>query len=69
MPVITKLYGIVIRKLIGRTFGVHLHAFYGDSEMVVALNPVRILQSEAPDWVEEIVLNWANQHAREFEAA
>ena len=65
MPVLAQLYGIVIRKLIGRSFGVHLHAFYGNSEMVVALNPVRILQSEAPGWVEEIVLNWVHQHEKE----
>jgi hypothetical protein len=69
MPVLAKFYGIVIRKLIGRSFGIHLHAFYGDTEMIVALNPVRIVQSEAPSWVEELVINWVHQHEKEVATA
>jgi hypothetical protein len=66
MPVLSKLHGIVIRMLTDRTFGIHLHAFYGDSEMVVGLNPVRVIQSEAPVWVEEWVLEWGRRHAAEL---
>ena len=66
MPVLAKFYGIVIRKLMARTFGIHLHAFYGNAEMVVALNPVRVLQSEAPHWVEEFVLNWTRAHEKDL---
>jgi hypothetical protein len=66
MPVLSKIHGIVLRVLIDRTFGVHLHAFYGDSEMVLALNPLRILQSEVPSWVESWVLDWGKRHASEL---
>ncbi len=48
--------------LMDRTFGVRLHAFYGDSEVVVGLNPVRLITSEVPAWV----LNWVCLHEPEF---
>ena len=68
MPVLCKLHGIIIRMLTDRTFGVHLHAFYGGSEMVVGLNPLRVIQSEVPSWVEEWVLEWGRRHAAEVRA-
>jgi hypothetical protein len=52
--------------LFDRTFGIRLHAFYGDSELVVGLNPVRVIQSEVPAWVEAWVLNWVKYHQNEF---
>ena len=38
MPVIAKFCGIVMRLLIDRTFGTHVHAFYGDLELMISLN-------------------------------
>jgi len=67
MPVLAMFQGIVIRMLTDRTFGVHLHAFHGNSEMVVALDPVRMLQSDAPIWVERCVLEWARRHECQFQ--
>lgn len=64
MPVLAKFRGIVIRMLIDRTFGKRLHAFYGDSELVVALDPVRVIQGDVPAWVEDQVLQWARQYQR-----
>lgn len=66
MPVIANFCGIVMRLLIDRTFGVHLHAFHGDSEMVVALNPLRVLQSDVPPWVHDWVLWWVTHHQSEL---
>ena len=66
MPVISKFYGIVIRMLFLRTFGAHFHAIYENTELVVALNPVRILQGDAPARVRNMVLEWANQHQQEL---
>ena len=48
--------------LIDRTFGTHIHAFYGDSELVIALNPPRILQGDSPPWVRQWALNWVRCH-------
>ena len=66
MPVLAKLYGIVIRLIRDRTFGTRLHAFYGGHELVVALQPLRVLQGDVPDWVRNCVLDWAREHYREL---
>lgn len=52
--------------LVDRTFGIHLHAIYGDSEMVIGLKPVRVIQGETPAWVRACALAWARQHEKEF---
>jgi hypothetical protein len=63
MPVLSKFDGIVIRLLIDRTFGMRLHAFYGDSELVMGLNPLRVIQGDVPSWVQERALEWATQYS------
>jgi len=66
MPVISKFYGIVIRMLFLRQFGAHFHASYGDSELVVGIAPLRIIQGNAPSRVRRMVLEWAAQHQQEL---
>ena len=66
MPVISKFYGIVIRMLFIRPFVAHFHAFYGDCELVVGINPLKIIQGDAPRRVRTMVLEWAMQHQREL---
>ncbi len=66
MPVLAKFYGIVIRRLIDRTFGTHFHAFYGDCELVIGLNPLRVIQGEAPQWVREWALDWVRHYQSEL---
>jgi len=69
MPVLAKFSGIVMRMLIDRTFGTHVHALYGDFELVIGLNPLRVIQGEAPSWVREWSLDWVGQHQRELLSA
>ena len=69
MPVLAKFYGIVIRKLIDRTFGTHIHAFYGDSELVIGLNPLRVIQGESPPWVREWALEWVRHYQSKLRLA
>ncbi len=66
MPVLARFCGIVIRVLSHPTFGTHYHAFYGDCELVIGLNPVRVIEGEAPDWVRECALDWVTRHQSEF---
>lgn len=66
MPVLSKFNGIVIRMLLDRTFGMRLHAFYGDTELVIGLNPVRAIQGDVPAWVRDRALEWAAQHAKQL---
>jgi hypothetical protein len=69
MPVLAKSCGIVIRMLIDRTFGTHFNAFYGDSELVIGLKPLRVIQGEAPPWVREWALDWVSHHQSELLSA
>ncbi len=62
MPVLSKFNGIVIRMLFDRTFGTRLHAFYGNTELVIGLNPVRVIQGDVPAWVQIQALQWAQRY-------
>ncbi len=66
MSVIAKYCGITIRLLLDRTFGTHVHVFYGDSELVIGLSPLRVIQGEAPSWVRDWALAWVGEHQREL---
>jgi hypothetical protein len=66
MPVLSKFYGIVIRMLVIRPFAAHFHAIYENTELVVAVNPVRIIQGNAPRRMRDMVLEWATQHQSEL---
>lgn len=62
MPVLSKFYGIIIRMAFSQKLGARFHAIYGDSEIVVGLSPLRIIQGDAPARVRELVLEWAKTH-------
>lgn len=66
MPVIARFCGIVIRMLCAQSLGARIHAFYGDSELIVGLWPVRVIQGEAPQHVRDLVLDWTRQHQEEL---
>ena len=66
MPVLSKFYGIIIRMAFSPASGAQFHATYGDSEIVVGLNPLRIIQGDAPARVRELVLEWAKSHYLEL---
>ncbi len=66
MPVISKFYGIVIRMLFIRSWVAHFHAFYGDCELVVGINPLRILAGCAPARACGMVMEWAGAHQSEL---
>ena len=69
MPVLAKFYGIVIRMAFSRASSAHFHAIYGDCELVVGLNPLRVIQSDAPARVHDLVLEWAEAHYFDLLAA
>jgi hypothetical protein len=66
MPVLSRFYGIIIRMAFSDAFGAHFHATYEDSEIVVGLNPLRVIQGNAPTRVRELVLEWARGHYLEL---
>jgi hypothetical protein len=66
MPVIARFCGIVVRLLWLRAFGTRLHAFYGDSEMVVDLRTLRVVEGTLPDARRSLFLMWAQDHQQEL---
>jgi hypothetical protein len=66
MPVIARFCGIVIRLLRLRSFGTRLHAFHGDSELVVDLASLRVIDGCVPAAVQQLILAWAKEHQREL---
>lgn len=66
MPVLSKFYGIVIRMLFVRQFTAHFYAYYENSELVVGLAPLRVMQGQAPVRVRDLVMEWATQHQYEL---
>ena len=66
MPAIGKLGKIVIRLFCSRLLGMRIHAIYGDTELVLSVWPLKVIQGEAPAWVREQVLAWAAAHEREL---
>jgi hypothetical protein len=69
MPIVGKLGRIVMRLVYSRMFGTRLHAIYGETEMVLSLWPLRVIQGEAPEWVQQQVLAWASTHHAQLLAA
>jgi hypothetical protein len=45
------------------------YAIYQDSELVVEIAPLRVVQGSAPARVAELVLDWASLHQDELLAA
>lgn len=62
MPVLSKFYGIIIRMAFIPAGGAQFHATYNDSELVIGLNPLRVIQGDAPSRVRGLVLEWARTH-------
>jgi len=66
MPVLSKFFGIVIRMLFAYPLAPNFHASFGDTELVVSIRPVRIIQGDAPSAVRLMVLTWAMEHQQEL---
>jgi len=66
MTVLSKLSGVVVGMLFAPALGARFHAICGDDELVVGLQPLRIIQGGAPARVRELVLRWAGRHQEEL---
>lgn len=66
MTVLCKFCGVVVGMLFAPLLGAHFHAFCGDHELVVAIQPLRVIQGDAPAGVRDLVLRWAGRHQLEL---
>lgn len=69
MPVLARFCGIVVRMLFTPLVEARFSAFYGDQELVVAIESVCVVQGEADQEIRRQVLTWAQHHQRELMAA
>jgi hypothetical protein len=66
MPVLAKFCGIVIRMFRVRGMPARFHAFYRDSELIVEVAPLRVVQGNMPASFARMVLAWAGLHQAEL---
>ncbi len=66
MPLISVFYGILIRMFYNDHAPPHFHAVYGEFELRVEIQPLRILTGDAPPRVKALVFEWASRHEAEL---
>ena len=68
MPEISRFYGIIIRMfLIDREHPPrHIHIKYGESEAVMALENLNLIEGKLPNRCYQLVHEWAEVHQQEL---
>jgi hypothetical protein len=69
MPVLSAFLGIVIRVYHEDHAPPHIHAEYGGSRCIVAIDTGKILAGRLPARCLRLVEEWRAVHVRELEAA
>lgn len=67
MPVVSRFLGIVIRMYFDDHAPPHFHAFYGESEVIVRIEPVVRLAGRLPPRALALVVEWATLHQEELD--
>lgn len=70
MPALSMFYGIIVRMQSergGRHNKPHIHAIYGDNEIVISLTG-EILEGNFPNKQMKLLLAWIALHEEELEA-
>ena len=66
MPELSRVFGIIIRMYYDDHPPPHFHAFYGDLEMQVGIDPITILNGRLPRRAVSMVVEWAAIHQHEL---
>lgn len=66
MPTISEFFGIVIRMYYRDHAPAHFHAYYGEYEAIVRIQPPEISAGHLPQHQRSLVLQWARQHQDEL---
>lgn len=66
MPTISIFYGILIKMLFDDHNPPHFHAEYGEYELVVTINPIKIIKGDTPKRVNSMILEWTALHQEEL---
>jgi hypothetical protein len=66
MPEIIRFYGIIIRMFFNDHAPPHFHAEIQDSEAVIDICTLEIIQGSLPKRAQMLVLEWAVEHREEL---
>ena len=66
MPEVSRFFGIVIRMYYDEHLPPHFHALYGEYELQVGIDPIKILEGKLPRRAVSMVIEWAALHQREL---
>ena len=66
MPEVSRFFGIVIRMYFDDHQPPHFHAFYGENEAQVGIDPINVLNGSLPNRAASMVFEWAALHQRDL---
>ena len=69
MPEVSRFYGIVVKIFYDDHRPPHLHAEYGEHELLVNINTLAILGGSLPARALGMVTEWASLHQQELRVA
>ena len=69
MPEVSRFYGLVIKIFYDDHHPPHLHAEYGEYEMLLNINTLAIMSGRLPARALGMVTEWASLHQQELHAA
>ena len=67
MPKISEFLGIIIYMYYREHNPPHFHAFYGEREASIAINPPSLIEGSLPPRVLGLVIEWATLHKQELQ--
>ena len=67
MPVIARFYGIEVKMYVNDHGIPHVHAIYAEYELVIGINPAKVISGNAPRRVQSMMLEWIGLHQTELE--
>jgi len=66
MPRISEFFGITIAMFYRDHAPPHFHAFYGQYEALVGVDPIRLVRGRLPRRVQSLVFEWAAMYQTEL---
>ncbi len=66
MPELARFFGIVVVMLYRDHAPPHFHAFYGEEEWRIGIQPIRVLTGGSHGRVRSLLLEWAALHQEEL---
>jgi hypothetical protein len=66
MPEICRFYGIVIKMFFGDHAPPHIHAEYGNDQVLIDIQTLAVFAGKLPPRAMGMVVEWASQHQGEL---